>query len=83
LIDRKKDPLEQHNFYDDPAYVDIKKELHKKLDALRDQYGDSEALSQKYIDDFMPLAKEGKVYGVEDDILEPIVEKWEDSKKKE
>ncbi|WP_375324623.1 sulfatase [Flagellimonas sp. GZD32] len=83
LIDRKKDPLEQHNYYDDPAYAEIKKELHQKLDELREQYGDSEALSQKYIDEFMPLAKEGKVYGVEDDILEPIVEKWENSKKKE
>ncbi|UWX55440.1 DUF4976 domain-containing protein [Maribacter litopenaei] len=81
LIDRKKDTLEQHNYYDDPAYADIQKDLHQKLDALRKQYGDSEALSQQYIDEFMPLAKEGKVWGVEDDILEPIVEKWENSKK--
>ena len=81
LIDRKKDSLEQHNYYDDPAYSEIQKDLHKKLDKLREQYGDSEALSQRYIDEFMPLAKEGKVWGVEDDILKPIVEKWENSKK--
>lgn len=81
LIDRKKDTLEQHNYYDDPAYADIQKDLHQKLDALRKQYGDSEALSQQYIDEFMPLAKEGKVWGVEDDILGPILEKWENSKK--
>jgi arylsulfatase A-like enzyme len=81
LIDRKKDPLEQHNYYNDPAYVDIRKEMHAKLDGLREQYGDNEAISQKYIDDFMPLAKEGKVWGVTDDILEGIVKKWEDSKK--
>jgi arylsulfatase A-like enzyme len=81
LIDRKKDPLEQHNYYDDPLYADIRKEMHTKLDGLREQYGDNEALSQKYIDDFMPLAKEGKVWGVADDILEGIVKKWEDLKK--
>ena len=81
LIDRKKDTLEQHNYYDDPAYADIQKDLHHKLDALRKQYGDSEALSQRYIDEFMPLAKEGKVYGVEDEILKPMVEKWENSKR--
>ena len=83
LIDRKKDPLEQHNYYDDPAYTDIQKELHKKLDELRGQYGDSEALSQQYIDEFMPLAKDGKVFGVEKDILNPIIKKWENSQKKE
>jgi arylsulfatase A-like enzyme len=83
LIDRKKDPLEQHNYYDDPAYVTIKEELHQKLNQLREEYGDSNALSQQYIDDFMPLAKEGKVWGVEDHILEPIVEKWENMKQKE
>ncbi|WP_099545942.1 sulfatase [Maribacter sp. 4G9] len=83
LIDRNKDPLEQHNYYDDPAYQDIQKELHQKLEELRGQYGDSEAISQQYIDEFMPLAKEGKVYGVEDDILKPMVEKWENSKKED
>lgn len=83
LIDRKKDPLEQHNYYDDPAYTTIKEELHQRLNQLREEYGDSNALSQQYIDDFMPLAKEGKVWGVEDHILEPIVEKWENMKQKE
>ncbi|KKL85331.1 hypothetical protein LCGC14_1955840, partial [marine sediment metagenome] len=56
-------------------------DLHLKMDDLREQYGDSEALSQQYIDEFMPLAKDGKVYGVEKTILEPIVDKWEESKK--
>ncbi|GGG42180.1 sulfatase [Croceivirga lutea] len=83
LIDRKKDPLEQHNYYDDPAYATVKEALHQKLNQLREEYGDSNALSQQYIDDFMPLAKEGKVWGVEDHILEPIVEKWENMKQKQ
>ncbi len=82
LIDRKKDPLEQNNYYDDPAYTEVKKEMHSKLDALREQYGDSEALSQKYIDDFMPLAVAGKVWGVTDEILQGIVNNWKQSKAK-
>jgi arylsulfatase A-like enzyme len=80
LIDRKKDSLEQHNYYDDPMYSDIRKDLHKKLNELRELYGDSEAQSQKYIDEFMPLAKDGKVFGVEKHILDPIIRKWEKSK---
>ncbi|SOE20311.1 Arylsulfatase A [Spirosomataceae bacterium TFI 002] len=82
LIDRKKDPLEQHNYYDDPAYAEIQKEMHAKLDELREQYGDNETLSQQYIDDFMPRAKNGKVWGTEKTILDSIVEKWEKSKSK-
>ena len=81
LIDRKKDSLEQHNYYEDPAYQQIKEELHEKLAELRTLYGDSDSISQQYIDEFMPLAKEGKVWGVEEDILVPIVEKWENAKK--
>tara|TARA_R110002051_G_scaffold263759_2_gene323638 strand:+ start:71121 stop:72812 length:1692 start_codon:yes stop_codon:yes gene_type:complete len=81
LIDREKDPLEQYNYYNDPAYTAIKEELHEKLDALRELYGDNETISRKYIDEFMPLAKEGKVFGVEKPILDPIIEKWESSKK--
>lgn len=82
LIDRKKDPLEQHNYYDDPAYAEIRKEMHTKLEALREEYGDNEAISQQYIDDFMPKAKEGKVWGVSKEILESIVDKWEEMKGK-
>lgn len=82
LIDRKKDPLEQHNYYDDPAYAEIQKEMHAKLDELREQYGDNETLSQQYIDDFMPRAKNGKVWGTEKTILDSIVDKWEKSKLK-
>ncbi|AWV98525.1 sulfatase family protein [Arcticibacterium luteifluviistationis] len=77
LIDRKKDPLEQHNYYGDPAYAEIQKEMHAKLDGLREQYGDNETISQKYIDDYMPLAKEGNSFGVSDEILKGIVDKWE------
>lgn len=82
LIDRKKDQLEQHNYYNDPAYASIKADLHKKLNKLRKQYGDSDAISQKYVDDFMPLAKQGKVYGVKPETLKQIIKNYDELKKK-
>jgi arylsulfatase A-like enzyme len=50
LYDRKKDPSEMKNVYDDPAYADISADLHKKLAGLRVKYKDSVELDQKYID---------------------------------
>ncbi|MEX0314687.1 MAG: sulfatase [Allomuricauda sp.] len=50
LYDRKKDPQEMNNVYADPAYADVVKELHKKLEELRVQYKDSDELNQHYID---------------------------------
>ncbi|WP_190810467.1 sulfatase [Flagellimonas sp. S3867] len=50
LYDRQKDPQEMNNVYDDPAYADVVKELHKKLEELRIQYKDSDELNQHYID---------------------------------
>ncbi len=82
LIDRKKDPNEQHNYYNDPKYGKIREDMHQKLDALRKQYGDNETISQKYVDNFMPLAQKGKVFGVEKTIMDGIIKNWEKSKKK-
>jgi arylsulfatase A-like enzyme len=50
LYDRKKDPQEMNNVYDDPAYAEIVKELKVKLKELRVKYKDSEELDQKYIE---------------------------------
>ncbi|MFC2089371.1 sulfatase [Bacteroidota bacterium] len=50
LYDRKKDQMELKNVYEDPAYANIREELHKKLDELRLKYKDSEELDQKFID---------------------------------
>ncbi len=50
LYDRKKDPQEMNNVYNDPAYADVVKQLHKKLEELRTQYKDSDELNQHYID---------------------------------
>lgn len=40
LYDLEEDPSEMSNLVDDPAYQEIKMELHKKLDSLRLYYGD-------------------------------------------
>ncbi|MBX2852263.1 MAG: sulfatase [Phycisphaeraceae bacterium] len=43
LIDLKVDPLEQKNFYDDPAYADVKQRLKGELKRLRKKYQVPEA----------------------------------------
>ncbi|MEL7534786.1 MAG: sulfatase [Bacteroidota bacterium] len=50
LYDRKKDPLELNNVYEDPAYAEVVSDLTSRLAELRVKYGDSEELDQYYID---------------------------------
>jgi arylsulfatase A-like enzyme len=75
LIDRKNDPMELRNVYEDPAYAEIREDLHKRLEALRAKYKDNSQLSQRYIDDLMKDASEGKVYGVTKEKVEAIKER--------
>jgi arylsulfatase A-like enzyme len=49
LYDRKNDPMEMNNVYDDPEYAEIVEELKGKLKDMREEYGDSEELDQYYI----------------------------------
>jgi arylsulfatase A-like enzyme len=49
LYDRKKDPNEMNNVYDDPAYAEIVVKLKKDLAQLRKKYKDSKELDQKFI----------------------------------
>ena len=50
LYDRKGDPMEMQNVYDDPDYAEVRQELHERLDSLRVYYKDSEELDRKYIE---------------------------------
>ncbi len=50
LYDRKKDPLELNNVYEDPAYRKVVKRLTRDLYKLRKKYKDSKELDQKYIE---------------------------------
>lgn len=50
LIDRKKDPFELKNEYDNPAYASVVKDLTLKLEELRIKYKDTDSLDSKYIE---------------------------------
>lgn len=52
LYDRKKDPLELNNVYDDPEYQDVVVELTQKLKETRARYQDSEELDKSYIEKY-------------------------------
>lgn len=80
LIDRKKDPNEMKNVYNDPGYANVKKELHAKLDALRKKYKDNAELSQQYVDRFLEDASNGKVDGVTKEEVQQILERRKKSK---
>ena len=75
LIDRVKDPQELKNVYNDPAYVTVKKDLHTRLDALRVKYKDSSEISQGYINRLLDDAAKGKVWGVNKERFEVILER--------
>ena len=50
MYDLVTDPSEMKSVYGDPAYADIQAMLHKRLDELREHYGDSDELRQYYLD---------------------------------
>jgi arylsulfatase A-like enzyme len=52
LYDLQKDPNELNNLYGNPAYGDIVKVLKTELGRLREQYGDSDELSQKFLREY-------------------------------
>ena len=51
LFDLEKDPREMKNLYDDPAYAGIVTELKAELVKLRAQYGDSDELQQRILEE--------------------------------
>lgn len=75
LVDRKKDPQELTNVYDNPAYLKIRENLHQKLKELRVKYKDSDEISDEYIDRFLNDAVQGKVYGLTNERAQAILDK--------
>ena len=53
LYDLAKDPNEMKNVYNDPAYVEVQKDMLTRLDKLREKYGDSDANNQKYLESYL------------------------------
>ncbi len=50
LYDLEKDPYELTNIYSDPAYDEVITKLKAELASLREKYGDSDELAQKFIE---------------------------------
>lgn len=58
LYDLDKDPRELKNFYDDPAYASIVRDLKAELKRLQAFYGDSDELARKFLkEDLTPPKK--------------------------
>jgi len=53
MYDLEKDPMEMKNIYDDPDYADVRKMLHEKLEELREYYGDSDELNDKFLKTYL------------------------------
>lgn len=53
MYDLHEDPDEMNSIYGDPAYSEVQAMLHRRLDELRVQYGDSDDLSRKFLQEFL------------------------------
>jgi len=53
LYDLETDPDEMQNVYGDPAYAEVRADLHEKLIKLRLQYGDSEELDKQFLERYL------------------------------
>lgn len=49
MYDLETDPMEMQNIYDDPVYAEVQEMLHKRLEELRDYYGDSDELNDHFL----------------------------------
>uniref|UniRef100_UPI004047D648 sulfatase family protein n=1 Tax=Algoriphagus sp. TaxID=1872435 RepID=UPI004047D648 len=81
LIDRIKDPQELCNVYDDPTYAPVVAELHRKLEALRKQYGDNSEISQGYLNTYLDRLEKNAAYGSNVEVTKKLLEERKKSKK--
>ena len=81
LIDRINDPQELRNVYDDPTYAPVVAELHRKLESLRKQYGDSAEISQGYLDTYLDRLEKNAAYGSNVEVTKKLLEERKKSKK--
>jgi arylsulfatase A-like enzyme len=49
LYDRKSDPEEMKNVYNNPSYASVARNLHRRLQKLMIKYGDSEELARSFL----------------------------------
>ncbi len=53
MYDLEKDPHEMNNIYEDPDYADVRADMHQKLADLREEYGDSDELQERYLKEYL------------------------------
>lgn len=53
MYDLETDPMEMRNIYDDPAYAEVREMMHKRLEELRTYYGDSDALNDQFLKEYL------------------------------
>ena len=53
LYDLKTDPAEMNNVYEDEQYSSVRAEMHEKLAATREKYGDSDELNQMHLERYL------------------------------
>lgn len=80
LIDRIKDPQELRNVYDDPSYAPVVAELHRKLEALRKQHGDSAEISQGYLDAYLNRLEKNPAFGSNIEVTKKLLEERKKSR---
>ena len=49
-----------NNIYEDPDYANVRIDMHEKLEELRDKYGDSEELQEKYLEKYLEHRNRGE-----------------------
>ncbi|MCK4699581.1 MAG: DUF4976 domain-containing protein, partial [Bacteroidales bacterium] len=57
MYDLENDPSEMKNIYDDPAYADVRENMHQKLEKLRKKYGDNDELNKKFLKSYLDARK--------------------------
>ncbi|MBW3469465.1 sulfatase family protein [Arthrospiribacter ruber] len=73
LYDRKNDPHELKNVYNDPEYADIKNKLHEDLKDMRKKYGDSSQISQRLLEEYLRQFEKKGAEGFKDEQLQKIL----------
>ena len=53
LYDLETDPDEMNSVYGKPEYAEVQKEMHAKLEELRDYYGDSEENDERFLKEYL------------------------------
>jgi arylsulfatase A-like enzyme len=57
MYDLEKDPREMKNVYGDPEYAEVQELMHKRLDEMREKYGDSKENDEAFLEAYLESMK--------------------------